>query len=342
MDALLNRLYYNYDSPCAYSAVKPLLFEARKVNKKITAKQVQHWLNQQRTYSIHRIPIRKFKRNITLSSGLHCDHQIDIADLKSLRKYNRGYSYIFSCVDILSRQAWAFPLKKKDADEVVDAYKQVLEVATPYRCYSDAGREFVNKKFAHLLTRYRVRHYIPESSVHLGCVERFNRTIKTKIWRALYHKGTRNWVSILRPLLEGYNRRPHSTIGMAPHIVFRRLYGDRKLKHKFKFDIGASVRIAQEKPSIFTKGYKQQFSPRVYKIIKQIPGDPVIYRISQLEDDDPLPGVYYEKEITSAGNDIHVIDRVVRSVVEKGKRWFLVRFVNDKRVYWVREEDIDE
>ena len=38
---------------------------------------------------------------------------VDLIDKSSLSKYNNNYKFIFTVIDIFTKYAWAFPLKKK-------------------------------------------------------------------------------------------------------------------------------------------------------------------------------------------------------------------------------------
>ena len=52
---------------------------------------------------------------------------------------------------------------------------------------------------------------------HKSCVvERFNKTLKTNMWKRFTAENTRNWISILDKLMNKYNNTVHSTIKMTP------------------------------------------------------------------------------------------------------------------------------
>jgi hypothetical protein len=70
--------------------------------------------------------------------------------MQKLRKFNQGASYILTVIDILSRQAWAFPLKTKQGDECSETFRKGIIVAAgvvPYRLYTDGGKEFLAQHF---------------------------------------------------------------------------------------------------------------------------------------------------------------------------------------------------
>ena len=50
-------------------------------------------------------------------------------------------------------------------------------------------------------------------------MNRFNRTIKTRIWTYLSDSGTVRWVEIIQDLVDDYNHSHHRSIGMAQAAV---------------------------------------------------------------------------------------------------------------------------
>ncbi|KAL3096342.1 hypothetical protein niasHS_005010 [Heterodera schachtii] len=63
----------------SYTSTVPLLNEARKTNSSIKRRDVEEYLAEQPSYTLHRQAIRRFKRLPTLASGLHTDWQADLA-----------------------------------------------------------------------------------------------------------------------------------------------------------------------------------------------------------------------------------------------------------------------
>ena len=68
------------------------------------------------------------------------------------------------------------------------------------------------KEITYLLTYLYSTHGEHKSAV----VERFNRTLKTNMWRRFTAENTRNWIDMLDKLLFEYNNRYHTTIRMKP------------------------------------------------------------------------------------------------------------------------------
>ena len=86
-------------------------------------------------------------------------------------------------------------------------------------------------------------------------VERFDRTLKTRMWKYFTKKNTRVYIDILQDIEHGYNNSYHRSIGRAPTSVSllnvgqvrRKLYGKSWTKpgRKFQFKLGDQVLISK-------------------------------------------------------------------------------------------------
>jgi len=82
---------------------------------------------------------------------------------------------------------------------------------------SDKGTEFLNSTFQSMLRRRGIKFYTSENEdLKAAVVERFNRTLKTKMFRYVIHANTRRYLDVLDDLLHSYNNTHHRSIGMAP------------------------------------------------------------------------------------------------------------------------------
>ena len=135
---------------------------------------------------LHR-PMRKnFQRRYTSVSSLTQLLQADLVEMQPYAKANKGYRYLLTVINVFSKYAWARPIEKKDAKCVTKAMKNILDSADgrlfkPTRfLQTDKGNEFFNKKFLNMLKTYNTKLYATFGEKKAACVERFNRTLKTK------------------------------------------------------------------------------------------------------------------------------------------------------------------
>ena len=89
---------------------------------------------------------KRYQRNKTLSVGINEIHQLDLADLSNLSKYNNGVRYLLTWIDVFSKYAWVIPLKNKTGKALVKAFKTNIESSgrPPVMIHTDKGTEFTN------------------------------------------------------------------------------------------------------------------------------------------------------------------------------------------------------
>ena len=51
---------------------------------------------------------------------------VDLADMKSLSKYNRRIKYLLGVIDLFSKYAWVVPIKDKKETSIVNAFKKII------------------------------------------------------------------------------------------------------------------------------------------------------------------------------------------------------------------------
>ena len=111
-----------------------------------------------------------------------------------------------------------------------------------------------------LLKKHGVKHYSTLSEKKASIVERFNRTLKTRMYRAFSEQGHYRWLDILSGLVKAYNDTVHRTIGMRPrqvndsneHIVLEQIRKNTTRKRNVvnkhpKFKVGDHVTISKYK-----------------------------------------------------------------------------------------------
>ena len=51
--------------------------------------------------------------------------------MQGISKYNNGFKYILTQIDIFSKYAWAIPLKNKGSIEMTRAFQNLFEISSP-------------------------------------------------------------------------------------------------------------------------------------------------------------------------------------------------------------------
>ena len=68
--------------------------------------------NQQFEDRLHKSIIEKIKRKKVYSSFKENIRRADLADMQLISTFNKGIRFLLCVIDIFSKYAWVFPLKK--------------------------------------------------------------------------------------------------------------------------------------------------------------------------------------------------------------------------------------
>ena len=151
--------------------------------------------------------------------------------------------------------------------------------------------EFINKSTQNLFKRKGIHWFATENEKKAQVVERFNRTLKSKMYKYFTAKGTKTWINIIDELVYNYNNSYHRSIKMTPvegslkknsKIVYNNLFPKLQSKPvESKFSIGDRVRISKKRKD-FAKGYLPNFTEEVFIVVKVLKTEPQTYIIKDL------------------------------------------------------------
>lgn len=278
---------------------------------------------------LHKQARKNFPRRSVNVKGINDLMQIDLVEMQPYAKFNKNHKYLLTAIDVFSKKAFAKPVINKTAKSVADAMESIFKEngSTPDHIQSDNGKEFYNKIFKNLMDKYNIKHYSSYSSLKASVVERFNRTLKNKMWKVFSLRGTYKWIDIIKNLISTYNKTIHRTIKMAPNevnsnneaLLLRTVHNKPSKYVKNKFNIGDVVRISKFK-SVFDKGYTPNFSTELFRIISCNRKFPVTYQLEDMKQS-PIAGQFYEMELQRTNYpDSYLVEKVLRS---KGDQVFV-------------------
>ena len=121
----------------------------------------------------------------------------DLIDMQAFSNDNNGIKYLLTVIDIFSKFVWIVPLNRKTLREGANAFSRILKEHRPSKTWVDRDREFYNKDVQNL-----VELYSTENEEKSYVIERFNRTIKQKMFKYLSANNTRKYVGVLDLLIE--------------------------------------------------------------------------------------------------------------------------------------------
>ena len=221
MEKTLKSIYLDPSQPASFGGLDAVYRAVKEGgNSKISRKQVQDWLSQQDVYTLHKPARRHYNRSRVIVSGVDAQYQADLVDVQSLSRYNKGFKYLLTCIDIFSKYAWVVPLKTKQGQELVKAFKSILSSdRKPRKLQTDQGTEFLNRVFQKFLRDNDIDFFTTNSGLKASVVERFNRTFKNKMYKYFTYKNTLSYIDVLPQLIKSYNNTYHRSIKMKPSQV---------------------------------------------------------------------------------------------------------------------------
>ena len=328
---ILEKYYYDPKNPASFGGISKLSKATG-----LPLGRVKKWLMTQDVYTLHK-PVRyKFKRRKVLSYGIGELIECDLTDLSKLSRYNKGMKYLFTAIDVFSKYAWAYPVKNKTAESVFYAIKKLLSQLKhpPHLIHSDRGREFYNDKVRALFKKYKIKHYSSHSENKASVVERFHRTLKSRLYRIFSYRNSYKYIDILDSVLKSYNSTKHRSTGLAPvdvtpelePYVFQKLYGYQK-ERDFKFSVNDRVRISKAK-KVFQRGYLPNWSEEIFIIHERYPTNPPTYVIKDLKGE-ILEGKFYEEEIQKVikySSDYWKVEKILKTRGKGANKEYFVKW----------------
>lgn len=296
-------------------------------------------------------PIRKkFKKRYVFVKKANDIWAADLIDLRSHSNVNGGYKYGLMIIDCFSKFGYGIPLRSKTGSEVTRAFESLFKKEVPRYLWVDRGKEFYNSDLEALLKKYGVKMYSTNNAEKVSIVERWNRTIKTQLWKYFSANGTYKWHDIFQSLIDKYNNTRHRSTGFTPieakkasnhDRVFHNLFYKKVLERKSppKFKIGDQVRIIVKK-KIFDKGYTSNWTNKIYTVAEILKTIPTTYRIK--DDNAPLAKTYYEPELQKSEQTMFHVEKILRWKNVNGKRFGRVKWLGYDSSYnsWEPEENI--
>ncbi|XP_043469606.1 uncharacterized protein LOC122503211 [Leptopilina heterotoma] len=296
---------------------------------------------------LHKPARKNYKRRSVDIRGFDETWQADLVEMQPYARENKGYKYLLTVIDTFSKFAWAVPVKSKKGENVTAAMKSILiKKRIPKNLQVDKGKEFYNLHFENLIKNYNINLYSTHSNLKASICERFNRTLKNKMWMQFSLRGNYKWIDILSDLVNAYNNSKHRTIKMKPmevnaenennllFNVFRKVAVSRQYN---KFKVGDRVRISKVK-HVFEKGYTPNWTTEIFTISDVKNTNPITYILSDYQEN-LISGCFYDQELSKVKYpDVYLVEKVLK---KRGSNVFVkwLGFDNSHNS-WINESDL--
>ena len=348
----LTSKYKDPKFPASFAGADKFYRAIRKDGKfSVSRKQVENFLQSQDAYTLLRKVNRKFPRNkvITPYRGYLID--ADTAHLIAYTKQNDGNAYILGAIDAFTKQAHAIPVKSLKSIDFIPALENLFSKFDKVQhCRTDSGSEFKSKQAQQFFKDNGIKHYVTNNEdIKANIIERFFRTLKSKLYKFMLENNTHRWVDHLEDVVTSYNKTYHSSIKMAPadytddkeYQVWKTLYewnNKPNPKLKFRFDLHNKVRISISKEQ-FGREFDEKWSREYFFIAeRKLKDKSPIYQIKDVNNE-LLTGTFYENELQVVQQDEDQV-YIIEKILKKSRNRSLVKWLGWPEPTWIQNSDL--
>ena len=205
---------------------------------------------------LHKPIIKKFEKRKVYSQFKDNIWGVDLADMQSLSRKNKGIKYLLCVIDLYSKYAFAIPLKDKKGISILNAFNKIIKQFNrkPNKIWVDQGGEFYNNIFKKWLSDNDIIMYSTYNEGKSVVAERFIRTLKSKLYKHMTAIGKNVYFDILDDVVNKYNNTKHSKPIDVRDNNNKRVYIKEHNGKRSRFKVGDRVRISKFQ-NIFAKGY---------------------------------------------------------------------------------------
>jgi hypothetical protein len=269
---------------------------------------------------------------------------------------------MFTCIDVMSRYAWATPIGSTHKENIVNAFKSIVESSQrkPVKIWVDEGKEFNNYEFKHYFNTLTgndpdTHIYHTYGKCKTPILDRFHRTLKTNMWKRFTAANinkiikSHRWIDMIDDLLQEYNNRVHRMIKMSPidaskkqnEPILLRLQQckvDSIMWRDPVFKVGDLVRLCKYK-NIFAKGYTQNWTTEVFTINDIVSGKPIMYHVKD-QQNEIIKGAFYKqelqqvKQVVSEGSELTTFDKDETKLDENDSNVYEVDSIVGEKIMW--------
>lgn len=274
-NTLLVDLYYHKHN---YDGAINLYRKAKLINPQITQTDVTNWLLSQPAYQQNFSKLEK-KKFLPIYSEMPDAYQIDLTFIPQFKKQNDGNYVLFTAIGVNTRYAYASYASNKTASTVLALFKTMLETLPVNHITGDLGSEFTNKSFIDYLNQRNIEYnFFKSDSSKLGIINRFHRTLKSKLTNHITATGSVKWITVLDDVIKNINETYNRGIKQRPIDVYdssfleNSIIADKKSQtagiheNSIAFTAGDKVRVLY-KQVLFANKMKPKYSDEVYTVV---------------------------------------------------------------------------
>lgn len=340
---LLNKLYYK-DLILSYSE---LYKRAKQAHPNITQNYVKEWIKKQSVYQKNYKPVVK-KEFKPIYSDTPFSFQIDLTFIPQYKTINNNYCVLFTAININTRYAYAYSMKDKSMKNIMEVMKKFMNESVINSITCDYGTEFNNTEFKEFCDKENIILYFVLNDSHkLGIINRFHRTLKELLQKAMDAKKSLRWIDFIDKVIYNYNHSYNRGIGIEP-VNCNAFYENALIQYKKEInddikdtiEVNDKCRIIVKLDTFQKKSMNAKYSDDIYTITKinkntvNVINDRTLEETNSIKKTDiiiiPLDTVMSENNIEKIKNETIEENKVERKIKKSGVD--RNNIVNEKRV----------
>ena len=266
--------------------------------------------------------ISKFPRKKIIVNHIDEIHSCDLVDMVKYSRINKGYTYIFTNIDIFSKYAWSFPIKSQKISDIKPCFQKIFKERKPKFIWRDKESSFFSKEMLKFFEDHNIKIYYTNSNLKAVVIERFNRSLRELMMKEFVKNYNTIWYNILPKLIKIYNNRFHNTIIDKPININKS--NEKYIKNTIykynitnkipKFKINDIVRISLKRRELFDKASDNiKWSEELFKIHSINKSNVITYKITDMNNE-IIQGIFYEKELQLSKmkeDGLYIIEKII-------------------------------
>ena len=150
-------------------------------------------------HELHKPIIKKIAKRKVYSQFKDNIWGVDLADMQSLSRKNKGIKYLLCVIDLYSKYAFVIPLKDKKGIIILNAFDKIIKQYNrkPNKIWVDQGGEFYNNIFKKWFADNDIIMYSTYNEGKSVVAERFIRTLKSKLYKHMTAIGKNVYYDVL-------------------------------------------------------------------------------------------------------------------------------------------------
>lgn len=345
MRAYLLGVYTSPKSPVSFMGIDKVYKYVKSEGKHVvTKKQIHTFLKSLEVYSTHvRKKREKFYYKLTSLGG---NKVLDV-DSAYFDGYDDTYKRMVVLIDTFSKKLAAKALKDIRASTIVRVLPGMIKsLGGTVALRHDGGGEYVNGALSKKLKAMKIKSIRSFPRLKSSAAERVIQTLKSKLFKSMQARGTRQWHKLLPDVVASYNNSKHKSLlngKLSPnevtpantpqlwfHLKKMQMKG-MKAPQPFALQLDDAVRIVYTRKP-FEKDFEEKNSTVVYLVCFRYRsgGNLNRYRLKD-EKNQVLPGSFSLQQLEQCvvtDDTPYRIDDILGYKTIRGVRCALIRWFN--------------